>query len=157
MFWRIIELLIVVMLVVMIGMVFTNVMLRYGFGSGIRGSEELSQLLFVWVVMLGAGYCLRERAHISASDLSDLIFPARFLVLSRAVLWVVVLIVLAAFVKGCLSQTLSNLNNISPLTGLPRALFYFAGVISGIAMFILVIREIIHNLKLFRGTGEMSQ
>ena len=32
--------------------VFINVVLRYGFGSGIAASEELSRLLFVWMVLL---------------------------------------------------------------------------------------------------------
>ena len=30
--------------------VFVNVVMRYGFGSGIAASEELSRLLFVWMV-----------------------------------------------------------------------------------------------------------
>ena len=34
--------------------VFFNVILRYGFGSGIAASEELSRLLFVWMVFIGA-------------------------------------------------------------------------------------------------------
>jgi TRAP-type transport system small permease protein len=29
--------------------VFVNVVLRYGFGSGVAASEELSRLLFVWM------------------------------------------------------------------------------------------------------------
>ncbi len=33
--------------------VFVNVVLRYGFGSGIAASEELSRLLFVWMVFIG--------------------------------------------------------------------------------------------------------
>ena len=34
--------------------VFVNVVLRYGFGSGVAASEELSRLLFVWMVFIGA-------------------------------------------------------------------------------------------------------
>ena len=41
-------------LAVMTGAVFLNVLLRYGFGSGIAASEELSRLLFVWMVFIGA-------------------------------------------------------------------------------------------------------
>ena len=39
---------------VMATAVFVNVVLRYGFGSGIAASEELSRLLFVWMVFIGA-------------------------------------------------------------------------------------------------------
>jgi TRAP-type C4-dicarboxylate transport system permease small subunit len=34
--------------------VFMNVVLRYGFGSGVAASEELWRLLFVWMVFIGA-------------------------------------------------------------------------------------------------------
>lgn len=153
MFWRVMQALIVIMLIAMISMVFANVLLRYGFESGLRGSEELSQLLFVWIVMLGAAYGLRDGAHISASDLSDLLFPARFLAGARIVLWLLVLIIMGAFTKGCFSQTISNWVNISQLTGLPLGIFYLSGVISGLAMMMLIIREIIDNAKRLRGNG----
>ena len=39
---------------VMASVVFVNVVLRYGFGTGIAASEELSRLLFVWMVFVGA-------------------------------------------------------------------------------------------------------
>ncbi|WP_310564693.1 TRAP transporter small permease subunit, partial [Hydrogenophaga sp.] len=41
-------------LAVMASAVFLNVVLRYGFGSSLAASEELSRLLFVWMVFLGA-------------------------------------------------------------------------------------------------------
>ena len=40
--WKSIDALIAVILVVMLVLVFTNVVLRYGFASGLRGSVELS-------------------------------------------------------------------------------------------------------------------
>ena len=51
---RALELTIVACLAVMAILVFGNVVLRYGFDSGIAVSEELSRLLFVWLVLLGA-------------------------------------------------------------------------------------------------------
>jgi TRAP-type C4-dicarboxylate transport system permease small subunit len=41
-------------LAVMALAVFVNVVLRYGFGNGIAAAEELSRLLFVWMVFIGA-------------------------------------------------------------------------------------------------------
>ena len=43
--------------------VFVNVVLRYGFGSGIAASEELSRLLFVWMVFIGAAAAYRRLRH----------------------------------------------------------------------------------------------
>ena len=44
----------------MVVMVFGNVVLRYGFNSGITVSEELSRWLFVWMTFLGAIVALRN-------------------------------------------------------------------------------------------------
>ena len=51
---RLFGMLMVVALALMVVMVFGNVVLRYGFNSGITVSEELSRWLFVWMTFLGA-------------------------------------------------------------------------------------------------------
>ena len=62
--FRFLELLIVLLLVGMVGMVFGNVVLRYGFDSGIDISEELSRYFFVWLTLIGAVVVHREHAHL---------------------------------------------------------------------------------------------
>ena len=49
--------------------VFVNVVLRYGFGSGIAASEELSRLLFVWMVFLGAAAAYPAGEHMAFTSL----------------------------------------------------------------------------------------
>ena len=49
----------------MVLLVFGNVVLRYGFNSGIVFSEEVSRFLFVWMVFLGSGLMLRDNGDIS--------------------------------------------------------------------------------------------
>lgn len=44
-------------------MVFANVVLRYGFGSGIDISEELSRFFFVWLIFLRAIVAMRHNMH----------------------------------------------------------------------------------------------
>jgi TRAP-type C4-dicarboxylate transport system permease small subunit len=48
----------------MVVLVFGNVVMRYGFNSGITVSEELSRWLFIWGTFLGALVALRERGHL---------------------------------------------------------------------------------------------
>ena len=48
----------------MVVLVFGNVVLRYGFNSGITVSEELSRWLLVWLTFLGAIVAVREHAHL---------------------------------------------------------------------------------------------
>ena len=45
---------IVVSLALMVIMVFSNVVLRYVFNSGITATEELSRFLFLWLIFIGA-------------------------------------------------------------------------------------------------------
>ena len=52
--FRALEAVLVVVLAAMVVMVFANVVLRYGFGSGITVSEEISRFLFVWLIFLGS-------------------------------------------------------------------------------------------------------
>jgi len=66
---RLIEALMGVLLAAMVVMVFGNVVLRYGFNSGIVVSEELSRWLFLWVTFLGAVVGLRRHAHLGSDFL----------------------------------------------------------------------------------------
>ena len=50
--------------------VFINVVLRYGFGSGVAASEELSRLLFVWMVFLGATVAYPAGEHMAFTSLA---------------------------------------------------------------------------------------
>ncbi len=51
-------------LAVMVVLVFGNVVLRYGFNSGITVSEEVSRWLFIWMTFLGAVVALKEHGHL---------------------------------------------------------------------------------------------
>jgi hypothetical protein len=53
--------------------VFINVVLRYGFGSGIPASEELSRLLFVWMVFIGAAAAYPAGEHMAFTSLAGLL------------------------------------------------------------------------------------
>lgn len=61
---RLIELALVLLLTGMVVMVFGNVVLRYGFNSGITISEELSRYFFVWLTFTGAVLAFAEHGHI---------------------------------------------------------------------------------------------
>ena len=54
----------VVMLTVVVGLIFIGVVLRLSFNSGIPWQEELSRMLYVVVVYLGASYGMRSQDHI---------------------------------------------------------------------------------------------
>ncbi len=68
-FFKLLELLVVVALVAMVFMVFGNVVLRYGFNSGITISEEMSRYCFIWLTYIGAMVAMREGGHLGVDTL----------------------------------------------------------------------------------------
>ena len=72
---RLLKVVIAVCLAVMVVLVFSNVVLRYGFNSGITISEELSRWLLVWLTFLGAIVALREHAHLGVDTLVRVLPP----------------------------------------------------------------------------------
>ncbi|MCX5911785.1 MAG: TRAP transporter small permease subunit, partial [Deltaproteobacteria bacterium] len=54
----------VLLLTVVISLIFIGVVLRLAFNTGIDSQEELSRMLYVVVVYLGASYGLRSQDHI---------------------------------------------------------------------------------------------
>lgn len=139
--WKSIDVIMAVILTCMVALVFTNVVLRYGFSSGLRPSVELSRLGHVWVVMLGAAVVLRRGEHLAVAEFSERLFPKAVPVLRR-ICWVIVLISVGMLYVGSYRQMMSNWSDISQLTGLPSALFYLAGVVSGLLMGVIAFGRI---------------
>ena len=86
-------------LAVMACSVFLNVVLRYGFGSGIAASEELSRLLFVWMVFIGAAAAYPAGEHMAFTSLVGLL-RKRPLAFKVATLTIRLLVLLAAVLLG---------------------------------------------------------
>lgn len=139
--WKSIDVLMALIMTCMIVLVFTNVVLRYGFDSGLRPSVELSRLGLVWVVMLGAAVVLRRGEHLAVTEFSERMFPKAVPVLRR-ICWGVVLVAVGMLYVGAYRQMMSNWSDISQLTGLPSALFYLAGVVSGALMAVIALVRI---------------
>jgi TRAP-type C4-dicarboxylate transport system permease small subunit len=67
--FKAVEGLLAAMLVLMLAMVLGNVILRYGFGTGITVSEELSRTMFVWITFIGAVVATREGTHLGVDSM----------------------------------------------------------------------------------------
>ncbi|NGQ92696.1 TRAP transporter small permease [Rhodobacter sp. HX-7-19] len=144
--WSIVDIVIATLLAAMIALVFANVVLRYGFASGIRQSVELARLWFVWSVMLGAAVVLRRGEHLALTEVSEALFP-RAIPLLRRLCWAVVILAVVMLFIGALNQTIANWSNISQLTGLPSGLFYLAGVVSAAMMAAIALLRLIDPMQ----------
>ncbi|UGA54874.1 TRAP transporter small permease [Vibrio sp. DW001] len=141
--WKSIDILMAVILAFMVVLVFVNVVLRYGFSSGLRPSVELSRLGLVWVVMLGAAVVLRRGDHLAVAEFSEKLLP-RAVPFLRRICWVIITVSVGMLYIGSYRQMMSNWSDISPLTGLPSSLFYMAGVVSGLLMGVIAVVRIIN-------------
>lgn len=59
----------IVLLLAMAGIIFTNVVLRYTTGDSIIWAEEVARHMMIWVAFLGAGLALRFGGHVAIDNL----------------------------------------------------------------------------------------
>lgn len=59
------ESLLAFMLLFMTVIIFVEVVLRFVFNAGLHWAQEATLITNAWMILLGASYCVRERAHIS--------------------------------------------------------------------------------------------
>ena len=149
-FFRLLELLIVVAMAAMVVMVFGNVVLRYGFNSGIVFSEEMARYFFVWLTFIGAVVVFRENAHLGVETLVQ-----RFGRTGRLVCLIlsdlVILGCMAAFFWGTWKQHPINASMTAPVVGIHMSWIYGVGFFTSAGIGLMVIH------RLFRAvTGAIS-
>jgi len=129
------------MLALMVILVFGNVVLRYGFNSGIAVSEEVSRYLFIWLTFIGAVIAVHERAHLGVDSLQRLLPRAGRLVCVVASELLMLFATVLLF-HGSWKQTLVNLSTQSPVSGTPLSLIYVAGLVASLMMGALFVRNL---------------
>ena len=128
-------------LAVMVVLVFGNVVLRYGFNSGITISEELSRWMLVWLTFLGAIVAVREHSHLGVDTLVRMLPP-----LGKRILFILnyglMLFADWLLLSGSWRQTLINIDDRAPATGLSMAIFYAVGVIFGVSAAVILLYDL---------------
>ena len=125
----------------MVILVFGNVVLRYGFNTGITISEELSRWFFVYVTFLGAIVAMREHAHLGVDSLVRRLSP-----LGKKICFIVsqLLMLFATwlFLQGSWLQTNINLHNSAPVSGLSVGIVYAAGIIFSVSVLLILLGDL---------------
>lgn len=126
-YFRFLKFTVVACLATMVVLVFGNVVLRYGFNSGITVSEELSRWSFVWLTFTGAIIAMREHTHLGMDTL-----------VSRLPVWgkkacyilshLIMIFCVLLFMSGSYDQTLINIGVEAPASGLSSGFFYGVGL-----------------------------
>ena len=141
---RVAQTLMAACLAVMACSVFLNVVLRYGFGSGIAASEELSRLLFVWMVFLGAAAAYPAGEHMAFTSLVGLL-KRRPLAFKVATLLIRLLVLLACVLlgRGAWQQVVVGMDSHSVVLKAPAALLPLPALLCAIAIGAMVVWEIV--------------
>lgn len=134
-FVRFTHVLMAICLAVMASAVFVNVVLRYGFGNGIPASEELSRLLFVWMVFIGATAAYPAGEHMAFTSLLGKLQsrPAAL----RAMTMLIRLLVLLACVLvgwGAWQQVVVGLDSHSVVLGYSAALLPLPALLASVTI-----------------------
>ena len=135
---RVLEAGIALLLAVMVVLVFGNVVLRYGFNSGITVSEEVSRWMFIWLTFLGAVIALKERGHLGVDMLVGKL-PAWGKKVCLVVSQVLMLYIVVLLCKGSWDQAVINLDVTAPVTGASMAIVYAAGIVFSVVFLALAV------------------
>ena len=55
---------------------FVNVVLRYGFNTGLIWGLEATSYLFAWLILFGMSYCVKTTSHLGVDALTALLAPS---------------------------------------------------------------------------------
>jgi TRAP-type C4-dicarboxylate transport system permease small subunit len=123
-------------LVAMVVMVFGNVVLRYGFNSGIDISDEMSRYCFIWLTYIGAMVAMRDKGHLGVDSLVRRLslrgkqvcfFLSESLMLACNVL----------FLMGTWQMHELQVSNVSPVVGISMIWVYGIGYVVSVVMSII--------------------
>ncbi len=99
----------------MVVITFINVVLRYGFNTGLIWGLEAVTFLFAWLVLFGVSYAVKVTAHLGVDAIMNLLAPTkrRILALTTGVICIIYALLL---VKGAWDYW-ANFANLPQTTG----------------------------------------
>lgn len=132
-FFKLLEFLVVVCMAAMVVMVFGNVVLRYGFNSGITVSDEMSRYCFIWLTYIGAMVAMRDGAHLGVDTLIRRL-PRAGRKLCFALNQLLMLFCNVLFFMGTFEMHELQRTNISPVVGISMIWVYGIGYVVSVVM-----------------------
>ncbi len=149
-YFRLLKIAMVLCLAGMVVLVFGNVVLRYGFNSGITISEEVSRLFFLYLTFLGAIIAMREHLHLGVDSLVKRLPVAgkKFCLVASQLL---MLFATWLFLQGSWTQSMINLSVKTPVTGISTAFIYGVGIVFSVSAGLILLYDLYRTV-----TGRIS-
>ncbi|WP_316858689.1 TRAP transporter small permease [uncultured Cohaesibacter sp.] len=115
---RTIEVTITALMGFMVVVVFTNVVLRYVFNSGLHLSDELSRYAFVWLTFLGSVLTLRDNSHVNIETVVAML-SRRGRLVCMALTQVIIFVCAIAMTWGTWKLHPLNSTMLATVSGIP--------------------------------------
>lgn len=134
-------------------LIFTNVILRYVFHTGITWAEEMSRFMFIWMVFLGSILVLKEGTHIGMDILVRKV-PEN---ISKLLLFIgncIILVIAFIVLNGSWEMTLDSISSKAPATGISLAFMYFVGIIMSVGMIVIAF---VNLIKIFKQKEQVTK
>ena len=129
------EWLAMICLVVMTGVVFFDVILRYIFNQGMPWTQEIATLLLVWFSLIGMAIGVGEKIHISIEMFTMKASP-KFISVLESINHVLIAVYGVMMIYYGLQIMNVTKNATMPATKLPSAVLYIILPLSGILVFL---------------------
>lgn len=134
--------------IVMVGIIFIQVIMRYVFNSSILWSEELARYCFIWIVFIGASYGIKKDSHIKIDVLLNVV-NEKF---KRALTWISLLVflifALILIVSGYqVTEQVMAWNQLSPALRMPMWMINLAIPVGMVLVLIRIIQRFYNDIK----------
>ncbi len=146
---RFIEWVLIGLLGVMVVLVFGNVVLRYGFNSGLVFSEEVSRFVFMWLTLLGALVAMHDGAHLGMNSVIAAL-PVWGQRIFRFTSDSLMLVCCALLGHGTWRQVVLAMDDHAPVTGISMGLIFSGLLVCAGGMGLMLIASLWRQL-----TGQM--
>ena len=146
-----VEVVLIVMFGIMAVLVFGNVVLRYGFNSGIVFSEEVSRFMFMWLTLIGALIVMKDHGHLGMSSVVDRL-GERGQRVCRFTADLLTLVCCLLLAHGTWKQVIIGMDDHAPVTGIPMGIIQTSLLISSVGMALVLAHGLWRQL-----TGRMSK
>ncbi|HOX88911.1 MAG TPA: TRAP transporter small permease [Burkholderiaceae bacterium] len=137
-------------LAAMVVLVFGNVVLRYGFGTGLAWGEEISRLLFVWLVFIGATSAYPRGEQMAFTGLVAR-FKGRALLAATLLVHLAVLVSCVLVAWGAWQQVMVGTNSKSVVLGYPMWLLPLPAFVSSLVIGVAALANLMQRRALVLG------
>lgn len=139
-----------VLLVAMVVLVFLNVVLRYGFNSGIHWSEEIALVIVIWFTFIAMALGVKESLHINV-DILPKKLPKAFFVILDCIRDLLVILIGAVMIYYGWKLTLNGARSSLPATNIPNSINYVVLPIAGIFIVLYAVIHLYEDILTFKG------